>query len=593
MRRRGSPRAVDSRGSFRRYVWLPTLAYLIFAVLYIAFSSWLVAHVTSWEPKAMARWELIKGWTYVGATAVALFLLLQGAYRRTQELEQAKHQAQELGEQFRTLVELAPDAILIHQDGIIRLANYRAAGMWGAKAPEDLVGRPALDLVAPSFREKVRERIRQALEQWGPLPLVVEEFLRLDGTTFRGEVAAAPVHYQGRPAMKVVIRDVTERELTEAALREAHKLQAVGMLASSVAHEFNNLLQATSALLFQLRQRFTSEIGVEEELRLLEDLVDRGAAVTRQLLLFSRQHITQVKPLDLNKLAEAMAHLLRRLLPENLIFRIELAPEPLVVVADPHQLEQVILNLVMNARDATPSGGVISLTTSGDAQTVRLSVADTGSGIPEEIRSRIFEPFFTTKAPEKGTGLGLAVVKDVVTQLGGQVELLTEVGKGTTFQVVLPRAVGQEEATAAQAAPPHFQVPPGTKVLLVEDNDIARASLAQVLQSLGLEVTTVAGAGAAEALPREPAFDVLLTDYLLPEGSGRELAEKLVQRWPEMAVVIMSGYAKEEVLRENEAAVPMRFLQKPFSVDELVRELAQVTGKSVKVSPGVSHGAFG
>lgn len=529
----------------------------------------------------MARWELVKGWLYMGATAVALFLLLRRAYRKTQELEKAQHQAQELGEQFRTLVELAPDAVLLHQDGIIRLANQRAAKMWGAKAPEDLVGRAALDLVAPSFREQVQGRIRQALEQRGPLPLVVEELLRVDGTTFRGEVAAAPVPYQGRPAMQVVIRDVTERERTEVALREAQKLQAVGMLASGVAHEFNNLLQATSALLFQLRQRLAPGHGVEEQLSLLEDLVDRGTAVTRQLLLFSRQHITGVKPLDLNKLVEAMAQLLRRLLPENRIFRTELAPEPLVVEADAHQLEQVILNLVMNARDATPKGGVITLATSGDAQTVRLSVADTGSGIPEEIRPRIFEPFFTTKAAEKGTGLGLAVVKHVVTQLGGQVELITEVGKGTTFQLVFPRAVGQEPSAVAEAAPPHFQAPPGTKVLLVEDNEVVRVSLTQTLQTLGFEVTAVTGAGATEALPKEPAFDVLLTDYLLPEGNGKELAVKLVQRWPKMAVVIMSGYAKEAVFQENEGAVPMRFLQKPFSIDELVRELAQVIGKSV------------
>lgn len=577
----GSPETVGSRASFRRYVWLPTFAYLVFGGLYIFFSTFLIGHLSRWEPKIIARWEIMKGLTYVGATAIVLFLLLQAIYRRTQELERARNQAEELGEQFRTLVELAPDAIVIHQDGVIRFVNQKAVSMWGAKTSEELVGRPTLELVAPSFRESVRKRIQQALERLGPLPVAVEEFLRLDGSTFRGEVAAAPVHYQERLAMEVVIRDVTQRELSEAALREAQKLQTVGTLASGLVHEFNNLLQGLTALLYQLRQHLGGRHGVEEELRLLEELVDEGTMVTRQLLLFTRGDVAQLAPLDLNKLAETTGRLLRRLLPDNIVFRLELAPEPLVVLANRHQLEQVVLNLVINARDAMPAGGLITLATSGNGETVRVSISDTGSGIPEEIRPWIFKPFFTTKAPEKGTGLGLAVVRDVVTRLGGRVELTTEMGKGSTFQVILPRATGVTGEEVAPIAAPPCQVAPGTKVLIVEDNDITRLSLAQILASLGLAVKAVGSAAAAESLPAESSFDVLLTDYLLPEGSGIELSLSLTKRWPKMAVVIMSGYAKEEVLKKDEVVASMRFLQKPFSVDELVRELAQVTAKNV------------
>ncbi|MFN3413519.1 MAG: ATP-binding protein, partial [Thermoanaerobaculum sp.] len=486
------------------------------------------------------------------------------------ELQQ---QLAETAAQFQTLVNLSPDAILIHQDGVIKFANPAAARLWGARDVSELVGRRALDLVAPSFRETVRERIRLGLQEGKSAPTLVEEFVRLGGSTFRGEAAAAPLFYQGRPAMEVVIRDVSEREKTEALLREAQKMEAIGALAGGIAHDFNNLLQAFSAVVFSLKQKVGS-VSVDQELQSLAELVHRGGSLARQLLLFARREISKREPLDLNELVKAMEDLLGRLLPANISLNLRFYPEPVIVEADSNQLEQVILNLVVNAKDAMPEGGRLAISVERRGGEALLTVNDNGCGIPEDVLPRIFEPFFSTKGPEKGTGLGLAVVHGIATQHGGRVEVASTVGRGSTFTVVLPIVSAplapQTKAISGSVLPTGR----GQRVLVVEDEEAARRTLAEVLRMLGYQVVAVGSAEDAGRLPAEPAFDVLLTDFLLPGATGAQLAAGLLERWSHLKVIVMSGYAEDQVFKEQVRRGQVLFLQKPFTMDRLAGVLA-------------------
>ncbi|MCS7183303.1 MAG: PAS domain S-box protein, partial [Thermoanaerobaculum sp.] len=344
-----------------------------------------------------------------------LLTLAAGQVAQVLRRFQLAQELAETAERFRALVELSPDAILIHQDGVIKFANPAAARLWGCERPGDLLGKQALDLVAPSFRGVVAERIRRGLEEGVPEPPLVEEFLRLDGSTFRGEASAVPISYEGRPALEVVIRDVSERERAEALLREGQKMEAIGSLAGGIAHDFSNLLQAMTAILYSLRESCSDRGDVPPRLHTLEELVERGASLVRQLLLFARRGISRRELVDLNGLVASWQGTLRRLLPENVTLEVRLAPHEVLVEADPSQLQQVLMNLVLNARDAMPQGGTLRLATEERGTEVALVVSDTGHGIPDSVRHRIFEPFFTTKGGEGGTGLGLAVVHGIVT----------------------------------------------------------------------------------------------------------------------------------------------------------------------------------
>lgn len=570
---RTSPLALLTR---RRGALLVSLVYAFLAGLYIWLSGQAVLWLAGASVEAQHRWEVAKGWAYVLVTAAGLYLLLRLVYRQALEQRRAAQERAEVGERFAALVNLSPDAILIHRDGVIKFANWAAARMWGAQSPQELVGKPALDLVAPAFRPVVQQRVAQALATGQPAPPLVEEFLRLDGSTFRGEAAAAPLTYEGRPAMEVVVRDVTEREKAEAALREGQKLQAIGALAGGLAHDLNNLLQAFSALLFSARSKLEKGQKVEEELVSLEQLITQGAALTRQLLLFSRQGPSKKERLDLNLLGQRLEPVLRRLLPENIAFTFQPAGEPLVVEADANQLQQVLFNLVLNARDAMPEGGSLHISLRATENHALLQVKDTGGGIPEEIRPRIFEPFFSTKGQGAGTGLGLAVVHGIVTAHQGRVEVESQVGLGSSFSVFLPLASGP--LAEEKEAPGPLPLGSGERVLLVEDEEAAREALAEVLRSLGYQVTAVASAEEAGCLPAEPAFQVLLTDFLLPGANGLQLATGLLKRWPGLKVVVMSGYSEDQLFKEQVEAGLLRFLPKPFTMEQLAQQLRAALG---------------
>jgi CheY-like chemotaxis protein len=354
-------------------------------------------------------------------------------------------------------------------------------------------------------------------------------------------------------------------------------MEAVGNLAGGVAHDFNNLLQAMLSHTETLYAQSDDRQAVKKVAAELEHEVQRGAALTRQLLLFSRRETARTERLDLNEVVAETLKILRRVVKENIILSVEVATAPLMVQADRGQLQQILINLALNAHDAMPQGGRLLIRTGGESdETVWVAVQDTGHGIPAEIRERIFEPFFTTKPADKGTGLGLAVVHGIVTQYRGRVEVDSTVGAGSTFRVVLPRAPSAADSSEPS---PSLRAAPrgrGQRILLVEDEDATRTALRDILASLGYDVVAVGSGEEAQLLPVERPFEVLVTDVMLPGIDGPELAQTLRLRWRNLKIILISGYAEDEAVRRGASKGEVRFLQKPFTMATMAKEVQAV-----------------
>jgi PAS domain S-box-containing protein len=363
--------------------------------------------------------------------------------------------------------------------------------------------------------------------------------------------------------------DITRRKRMEEQLLQAQKMEAVGRLAGGVAHDFNNLLQAMLGVTELFRHPSDATEPTAAKLRELEELILRGSQLTRQLLLFSRRDTAQSEELDLNEVVQGTVKLLRRLLRENIELRFEPAIDDLPLVADRGQIEQVVINLAVNACDAMPSGGRLTLSTGLAVGSAWLEVSDTGEGIPDEIRGQMFEPFFTTKERGKGTGLGLSVVQGIVTRLDGTIDLDSTMGEGTTVRVTFPITPQTGHITRPVGEFDEINGGDGERVLVVEDDFAVRNSLEEILGSLGYRVTTVSSRAEAHTACAEGEFDLLLSDYVLPDGSGTEIADELRQRWPELRVVVMSGYAQDEDVSERSSSGNLVFLQKPFNARAL------------------------
>jgi PAS domain S-box-containing protein len=389
------------------------------------------------------------------------------------------------------------------------------------------------------------------------------------------------ITYGGRKAGLAVLMDVTERLRLEEQLRQAQKMEAVGMLAGGIAHDFNNLLTIItgySQLIFNGLQAGDPNRHSAEQ---IVKAGERAAELTRQLLAFSRRQVLQPKVLDLN--------LLRRLIGEHIDLRLVLDPELSRVSASPGQLEQVLMNLVVNARDAMPDGGTLTILTENtnlkEASTgqllaakagphVMLAVSDTGHGMDAATRARVFEPFFTTKHAGKGTGLGLSTVFGIVKQSGGSLDVRSEPGKGTTMKIYLP-AVDQPVAAEAEMVK-RAGVRGHETILVVEDDEMVRRLVRQTLEQEGYRLMDapepVEACRIAEAF--KGPIQLLITDVVMPNSSGRELAAQIVHRRPETKVLYMSGYA--DLAFVNRGAEPSNFLQKPFTPATLTQQVRDV-----------------
>lgn len=420
------------------------------------------------------------------------------------------------------------------------------------------------EIVDDAFRQSATDRMPRSIEHRLVMPdgriKFVEERWQIWGDSDRCLVTAVGT-----------CQDITERKQAEAALRSAQKLQAVGQLAAGVAHEFNNVLQTLMSM-----ARITRLHSVDSEVLKIAEQMDaqirRGAGVTRQLLLSSQEQELAKTTLDLCEEVNKASDLLRRLIPENIAIHVESSSGTAFVEGDAGQVQQVLLNLAINARDAMPDGGVLTLRVATASGEVSVDVEDTGVGFDDATREHLFEPFFTTKDVGKGTGLGLAVVYGIIEQHGGRVEVRSTLGEGSTFRIVLPESSAAELQVETSPSP----VPNNAtgRLLLVEDEQEVRDGVTMLLEMIGYEVIAVGRGEEAIALPTVPVPDLLLTDVSLPGMGGPAIAGILKARWPDLGVVLMTGYIDtrtRDLAREHAWSL----LAKPFELEELSALLAE------------------
>jgi len=413
-----------------------------------------------------------------------------------------------------------------------------------------------------------------------------------DGTAIVVEITRHALTFAGRPAALAMAHDLTQRRSLESQLLQSQKMEAVGQLAGGIAHDFNNLLTA----IFGSSDLLLEDLSVDDQRRSdVEDIkqaAQRAAALTRQLLAFSRQQVLAPQVLDLSALIADLEKMLRRVIGEDVEFRTVLAPDLGAVRADPGQLEQVIVNLAVNARDAMPYGGKLTVETANvdldeaypqerglvvPGRYAMLAVTDTGIGMDAHVKAHIFEPFFTTKEKGKGTGLGLATVYGIVKQSDGYIWVYSEPGRGTSFKIYLPRVEAVAEPPAPKAMPP-ASLRGSETVLVVEDEAAVRNLVRRVLEAHGYSVLVAADGPEALRLiesHHEP-IHLLVTDVVMPKMSGRQLAERVVSTRRETKVLYLSGYTDDAIVHHGVLAPGIAFLQKPFTPRALARKLREV-----------------
>jgi PAS domain S-box-containing protein len=485
------------------------------------------------------------------------------------------------------LIEGLTDAVVVVDDtGKIVLVNAKTEELFGYGRSE-LVGEP-IELLLPDRlrRAHVEHRGRYLQE---PRSRSMGIGLDLTGRRRNGdevpvEIGLSAVQTDEGLLVASVITDVTERRRLEDELRQTQKLEAVGRLAGGIAHDFNNLLTVILGHAGFLLRQTKEGTELHADAAEIKDAGERAATLTRQLLIFSRSETPAAQVIDLNEHVRGIETMLGRLIGEDVDVVSRLAGGLWTVKVDPGQLGQLVTNLVLNARDAMPSGGQLTIETRNvelesewselpGGSYVCLTVSDSGEGMTEETQRRALEPFFTTKEPGKGTGLGLATVYGIVEKSGGALRLYSEVGKGTTIKIYLPRAEGEIDV-------PTFEEPVGMPqgtglVLLVEDEQSVKSLVARMLSTLGYDV--ISSASVPEAIGlfelHQKEISVLLTDVVMPQLGGRELADRLLARQPELRVLFMSGYTEDTLLRRREISSRLAFLEKPFTHYQLAKAL--------------------
>ncbi len=495
---------------------------------------------------------------------------------RRRRAEQALREREEL---LRDVIAHIPCGVFWKDRSSVYLGcNERVARDHGLADPEQVVGRTDYDISSQSEEAQFyRDCDAQVIESGRPILDLEEHMTRPDGTRAALLTSKVPLLDARGEVVGIlgVYTDITDRKRLEEQFRQAQKLEAVGRLAGGVAHDFNNLLTVIRGNAELLAPSFKGA-----DAALLDDLIlasDRATALVRQLLVFSRRQPARVEVLDLNEVVGALSGLLRRLLGARVAVEIVVADAPVTVRADRSHLEQVVMNLAVNARDAMPGGGTLTVRT-GTAEgppgrLARLTVSDTGTGMTDEVRARIFEPFFTTKGPDKGTGLGLATVFGIVQQSGGTIEVESAPGAGTTFRVDLPWVPGRASGLIVTPAPRSGERRARrVSVLLVEDQDAVRKFARMALEGQGHEVVEAdSGEAALELVRAGTRFDALVSDVVMPGIDGRELAARVRARRPGVGVVLMSGYAPDsDQIEPLEGAV---FLPKPFPPADLFSAL--------------------
>jgi two-component system cell cycle sensor histidine kinase/response regulator CckA len=518
---------------------------------------------------------------------------LAPALRRAVKEAEERAARRQAEEQYQLLFESNPHPMWVFDaETLAFLAVNDATVQQYGYSRSELLGMTIKDIRPPEEVPALMEELK-SLSWPGSDWLRVWKHRRKDGSIMDAETGSNPIVFQGRRAVLVLAHDLTDKKKLEAQLLQSQKMEAIGQLAGGVAHDFNNLLGVIAGYTDLLLKDLGAQHPGTRRAEQIRKAADRAAGLTRQLLAFSRKQVLQPKVLDLNAVVLDVEKMLQRLIGEDIHLVTVLSEALGRVKADPGQIEQVIVNLSVNARDAMLKGGKLIIETanidldSHYAETrsevrpgpyVLLAVSDTGHGMDEETISRIFEPFFTTKEEGKGTGLGLSTVFGIVKQSGGHVGVYSEVGQGTTFRVYLPRVDDSGEAAVVAAVLSEPRRARGETILLVEDAEALRMMIREMLESAGYEV--LAGDSPEEALAVGEAHSgpihLVLTDVVMPRLSGPQVAERLNAAWPGVKVLYMSGYTDEAIVHHGVLEGGTPFLQKPFTTDVLLRKVSEV-----------------
>ncbi len=519
--------------------------------------------------------------------------------REKRRMEQALIESEE---KYRELVDEVNDGFYISDsEGVLLFANKALAKMLGYEHPEKLIGKKFLEFITPETVEEVDKRFGGLVKGETHYEISVSKIIGADGKERYLEVKPSLILKEDKVVgARGVIRDITERQLLEQQLRQSQKMEAVGRLAGGISHDFNNLLTVMIGYCQMVEKKIPEDNPLHKDVQEIKKSAIRAASLTKQLLAFSRKQILQPEKMNLNNIVAEMDVMLRRVIGEDIELLSVTCPELGLVMADPGQIEQVIMNLVVNARDAMPDGGKLTLETANvhlSENFVRLNpgakaghyamiaITDTGCGMDANTLSKLFEPFFTTKAPGKGTGLGLSTVYGIIKQSDGYISVYSEVGTGTTFKVYLPLVSGSvvDQKTGSGTGKVPLYKPTET-ILLAEDEEAVRNLAQRILSEQGYKVLAASDALQALQILQEHKgkIDLLITDMIMPGMTGLGLVQRVQANYPQIKVMYISGYTDTAILHQGLLEPSTAFLQKPFTPHTLLKKIREVlTGANI------------
>lgn len=552
-----------------------------------------VFYLESWQRRKDGQKRLLAWWSHALKDEQGKVIGALSSARDITGQKQAEEALRESEEKFRNMAEQLLDLLFVADTaGELTYVSPAARQLFGWE-PEDAIGRPFTDFLDESDVASAMEVFRATMDSGRSARGVRLEMKRKDSTTFTAELNGSVLYRDGKVAGAIgSIRDITERKRAEeerarleAQLLQAQKMEAVGQLAGGIAHDFNNLLQVISGHLEMVLNDLPPEEPPRAELEEVQKAAERAAALTRQLLAFSRRQVLDPRPLDLNEIVADLMKMITRMIGEHIELNVIPGHALKTVRADRGQLDQVLINLCVNARDAMPGGGRLTIETENvifdeeycamhawatPGRYVMLQVSDSGCGMAPEMLGQIFEPFFTTKEPGRGTGLGLATVYGIVRQHSGTVQVYSEVGKGSTFKVYLPAV---EDAAAINCQGPEPIRGGHEKILVAEDDSQIRSLAKRILESAGYHVSAAADGEEALRVYREEggAFDLLLLDVVMPHKGGRAVFDSIRKDRPDTRCLFVSGYSDSTIHTDFILEAGLRLLQKPYQRDGLLR----------------------